>query len=190
MKTVTPELREDSEARNLLMSHSKLTPKSTKRIMKGKELKKHLRITQLYGKRPKAKKYSEKELDLPILNETVNPGAIKRKGKKGKKFIPDGDDVTMNRLIRQVNDDKDKVSESKLEKSKRLEEIRELRKKEIDRKDQRKKDELEVVKDELRSKASLARSVRRKNAKLKRQGDESVANDDDEKNKKKKVSFA
>ncbi|VEU20805.1 DEKNAAC101770 [Brettanomyces naardenensis] len=173
------------------MDQPKLTPKSTKRILQGKALKKHLRTTQLYGKKSKQRQYTEKELDIPILNASVNPGAIKKRGKKGKKFIPDGDDLTLNRLIRQINDDKDKISESKLEKSRRLEEIRELRRMEMERKEQKKTDELNSVKIELKSKASLARSARRKNAKQRRNTELEDDDDNDKKKKKKKsVSFA
>ncbi|GMG37769.1 unnamed protein product [Ambrosiozyma monospora] len=167
-REITSEVTSDSLARNLLQNKPNLTPKSTKRQLKGVELKKHLRSAQLYGNTPKKnqKTYSEKDLDIPQLNKAINPGAIvKKRGKKGKKFIADDDSLTLNRLVKQINDDRDLINESKLEKAKRLEEIRALRKEEMERKEQAKKNKLESVKVDIKQKASMARIVRRKNAK-------------------------
>ncbi|MDC6272166.1 hypothetical protein PP707_07680, partial [Acetobacter pasteurianus] len=111
-----------------------------------------------------------------------------KRGKKGKKFVDDNDSLTLNRLVKSINDKYDQVNESKLEKSRRLEEIRELKRQEMERKEQMKKDKLDGKKDELRSKASVARAARRKNAKARKayevdEGENTVP-------KKKKVSFA
>ncbi|KAG7693249.1 hypothetical protein KL930_004149 [Ogataea haglerorum] len=164
-REVEPEVRQDSLARNMLASQPKLTPKSEKRHVKKSQLKKELRIAKLYGKK-KEKVYDEKELDIPVLNKAIQPGVLKKKGKKGKKFVADNDTITLNRLIRQINDEKDLENESKLEKAKRLEEIRELRRQEMERKEQEKKMKVEDKKEEIKLKAATARSIRRKNAKL------------------------
>jgi 60S ribosomal subunit assembly/export protein LOC1 len=186
-REVEPEIRSDSQARNVLQNQPKLTPKSTKKVLQGKALKKHLRSTELYGAKKKQRTYTEKELNIPKLNKAVNPGTIIKKGKKGKKFISDNDNITIQRLIKQVNDERDLVNESKLEKSKRLEEIRELRRKEMERKEEEKKSKLENVKQSIKEKANLARSARRKSAKDAKKEIEKSAK---ESIKKKSVSFA
>ncbi len=193
-KNVTPELKENAEARNVLINQPELTLKSSKKPLKGTKLKKFLMTTQLYGKKKQAKKYSEKELDIPVLNESINPGAIKKKGKKkGKKFVADGDSVLLTRLIKQINDGKDEVNESKLEKARRLEDVRELRRTEIERKESVKRQELENAKDELKSSASQARSERRRASRLKKRLSKNIGAESGgakSKKPKKSVSFA
>lgn len=166
-REVEPEIKSDSQARNLLQNQPNLTPKSSKRTLHGKELKKHLRSSQLYGKKKKERTYTDKELGIPKLNKAIIPGSIsKNKGKKkGKKFISDTDSTTLQRIIKQVNDERDLINESKLEKSKRLEEIRELRRKEMEIKEEEKKSKLENAKANIKEKANLARSARRRSAK-------------------------
>lgn len=187
-REVEPEMKSDSKAKNLLQNQPNLTPKAKKRLMKGRELKEHLRTTQLYGKK-KERKYNEKELNIPKLNKAINPGSVIKKGKKGKKFIKDNDSITLNRIIKQVNDDRDLVNESKLEKSRRLEEIRELRKQEMDRKEDEKKAKIEGVKANIKAKANLARATRRKTARDAKKEIDKMASDT-VKGKKKSVSFA
>lgn len=186
-REVEPEISSDSQARNLLQTQPNLTPKSTKRAMRGKELKKHLRSTQLYGSKKKERVYTEKELGIPKLNKAVTPGAIVKRGKKGKKFISDEDTTTLQRIIKQVNDERDLVNESKLEKSKRLEEIRDLRRKEMEMKEEEKKTKLENAKASIKEKASLARSARRKSAK---EAKKEIEKESKNSVKKKSVSFA
>lgn len=188
-REVEPEIKNDSQARNLLQNQPNLTPKSTKRTLQGKELKKHLRSTQLYGKKKKEKTYTDKELGIPKLNKAIIPGSITKKGKKkGKKFISDTDSTTLQRIIKQVNDERDLINESKLEKSKRLEEIRELRRKEMEMKEDEKKSKLENAKANIKEKANLARSARRRSAKeAKRELNKEASNNV---KKGKSVSFA
>ncbi|ODV86017.1 hypothetical protein CANARDRAFT_28069 [[Candida] arabinofermentans NRRL YB-2248] len=163
-RTVEAEVRQDSQARNLLSSQPKLTPRSTKRTLKKAELKKELRSAKLYGKK-KERVYSEKELNLPILNKAILPGSIKKSGKKGKIFVKDDDTNILNKLIKQINDDKDLINESKLEKSKRLEEIRQFKLQEIQSKQEEKLNKLNDKKVEIKNKSNTARLNRRKNAK-------------------------
>lgn len=186
-REVEPEIKSDSHARNVLQNQPNLTPKSDKRVLKGRELKKHLRSAQLYGKKKKERVYTEKELGIPKLNKAITPGTIVKKGKKGKKFISDDDTNTLQRLIKQVNDERDLVNESKLEKSKRLEEIRDLRRKEMEGREEAKKAKLENAKANIKEKASLARSARRKSAK---EAKRELAKEVTSNIKKKSVSFA
>lgn len=147
---------------------------------------------RLYGKKAQSG-YQEKlkkqkisadiEKELPNLNRSIIPGLQFKKGKKGKKFIEDNDTLTWQRILKTVGDKYDEINESKIEKDRRLEEIREIKRQEIEKREQAKSDELEQKKNEIRSKASLARSMRRKNKK-------ELAKKDTTTSKKKSVNFA
>lgn len=188
-RTVESEVTTDSKARNLLQNQPELTPKSTKKQLSKAQVKKHNTKARLYGAK-NGKEYNEQQLEIPTLNKAIIPGVKVKLGKKGKKFVEDNDSLTMNLLVKSINDKHDQVNESKLEKSKRLEEIRELRRKEIERKEKFKHDKLESKKDELKNKASVARSNRRKNAKARRVEEEEEEEEKPMKKKKKSVSFA
>ncbi|KAG8203366.1 LOC1, partial [Candida africana] len=187
-RTVDSEVFSDSAAKNLLADQPKLTPKSKVKKISKLALKKQQAKIRLYGAK-NGKEYREDQLNIPTLNKAIVPGVKAKRGKKGKKFVDDNDTLTMNRLVKSINDKYDQVNESKLEKSRRLEEIRDLKRQEIERKEQQKKDKLEGKKDELRSKASVARSTRRKNAKARRADEESQEQEEESPKKKKKVSF-
>lgn len=163
-REVTAEMTSDKQARNVMANTPKLTPKAEKKALRGSKLKKHLRSAELYGAKKKPRVYTEKELGIPTLNKAIVPGTITKKGKKGKKFVADNDSVLMQRLIKTINDDRDLVNESKLEKSRRLEEIRDLRRQEMERKEEEKNDKLEKAKLGIKQKANLARAGRRKSA--------------------------
>ncbi|PQE30797.1 60S ribosomal subunit assembly export LOC1 protein [Rutstroemia sp. NJR-2017a WRK4] len=130
----------------------------------------------------KRRVYTEKELGIPALNMITPVGVEKPKGKKkGKVFVDDRE--SMMTILAMVNAEKDGQIESKMMKARQMEEIREARKEELAKKQDRKKEYLEKVKGDLRKKR-------------KRGGEDEKAHSDAPagtmplKQKKKTVSFA
>ncbi|OTA07614.1 hypothetical protein A9Z42_0085090 [Trichoderma parareesei] len=91
----------------------------------------------LLMKRPKKKTYTAEELGIPTLNMITPVGVEKPKGKKkGKVFV----------------DDKEGHIESKIMKARQMEEIREARRLEAEKKSAEKKAKFEDTKESLRKK--------------------------------------
>jgi 60S ribosomal subunit assembly/export protein LOC1 len=102
-------------------------------------------------KKPKRKIYSAEELGVPKLNMITPVGVVKPKGKKkGKVFVDDREGMTT--IMSLVQAEKEGQIESKMIKARQLEEIREARKVEAEKKEAERKEKLENVKDSLRKK--------------------------------------
>ncbi|KAL9012609.1 MAG: hypothetical protein Q9173_002626 [Seirophora scorigena] len=102
---------------------------------------------------PKKKRiiYTEQELGLPKLNTITPVGVDLPKGKKkGKVFVDDQARCAIPFTI--VNASKEGQIESKMIKSRQLEEIREARRKEAEARQQQRNSKLEETKDALRQK--------------------------------------
>lgn len=100
---------------------------------------------------PKKKKriYTEKELGLPKLNTITPVGVDRPKGKKkGKIFVDDQE--SMMTILAIVNANKEGQIESKMMKSRQMEEIREARRKEAEARHEQKNSKLEDTKNTLR----------------------------------------
>ncbi|KAL8877668.1 MAG: hypothetical protein Q9198_004359 [Flavoplaca austrocitrina] len=95
--------------------------------------------------------YTEKELGLPKLNSITPVGVDLPKGKKkGKIFVDDQE--SMMTILAIVNANKEGQIESKMMKSRQMEEIREARRKEAEARQERRNSKLEERKDSIRRK--------------------------------------
>lgn len=97
----------------------------------------------------KTRKYTEKELNVPLLNTVAKPAAVEKKRKKGKVFVED--QSVLLSILAEVNDAKEGQIRSKLERVKDLEEVRERKRVEIEKKERSKAALIEKKKNELRS---------------------------------------
>ncbi|KAM5342470.1 hypothetical protein ACJ41O_013436 [Fusarium nematophilum] len=102
-------------------------------------------------KNPKKRTYTDKELGIPTLNTITPVGVVKPKGKKKGKVFAD-DTESMSTILSIVQAEKNGQIESKMIKARQMEEIRESRKVEAEKKEQERKDKLEDAKDALRKK--------------------------------------
>lgn len=102
-------------------------------------------------KNPKKKLYSDEQLGIPELNMITPVGVEKPKGKKkGKVFVDDTE--SMSTILSIVQAEKNGEIESKMIKARQMEEIREARKVEAEKKDQERQSKIEDTKDSLRKK--------------------------------------
>ncbi|KAI0544820.1 hypothetical protein F4679DRAFT_508444 [Xylaria curta] len=137
-------------------------------------------------KKKKKKIYTEKELGIPQLNMITPVGVTKPKGKKkGKVFVDDKE--SMSTILAIVQAEKDGQIESKMIKARQMEEIREARRVEAEKKEADKKAKLDETKESLRKK--------RKRNKTAVDDDKDIISDalatgTNLKSKKKKVAFA
>ncbi|CCG82127.1 protein of unknown function [Taphrina deformans PYCC 5710] len=97
----------------------------------------------------KTRKYTEKELNVPLLNTVAKPAAIQKNRKKGKVFVED--QSVLLGILAEVNDAKEGQIRSKLERVKDLEEVRERKRLEIEKKERSKAALIEKKKNELRN---------------------------------------
>ncbi|KAM0559766.1 hypothetical protein ACHAPJ_004290 [Fusarium lateritium] len=100
-------------------------------------------------KNPKKKKYTDEQLGIPTLNTVTPVGVVKPRGKKKGKVFAD-DQESMSTIMALVQAEKDGQIESKMIKQRQMEEIREARKAEAEKKDEARKSKLEDTKDSLR----------------------------------------
>ncbi|KAL7268436.1 60S ribosomal subunit assembly/export protein [Rhizina undulata] len=102
-------------------------------------------------KKKEATLIAKAEKELPKLNMITPAGVVKPKGKKkGKMFVEDKD--KMMSILSRVNDSKEGQIQSKLERGRRLEAIREARRKEDEARMGQRKSKMEDAKDAVRKK--------------------------------------
>lgn len=133
-------------------------------------------------KKPPHLRYTEKELKVPQLNG-IRPAGVQKppNRKKGKQFVDDG--AGMRTILAMVMAEKEGNIESKIMRARQMEELREARKVEAEKRAEGKKAGLEERKEEIKQ---------NKNKKKRRHTDSEVPTGDAktaQKPKKKKVSF-
>lgn len=94
-------------------------------------------------------RYSEKELKVPQLNG-IRPAGVQKipNQKKGKKFVDDGEG--MKTILAMVMADKEGDVESKMMRARQLEEVREARKAEMEKRAGQNKEAMEERKGKIR----------------------------------------
>ncbi|RMZ86021.1 hypothetical protein DV737_g320, partial [Chaetothyriales sp. CBS 132003] len=106
--------------------------------------------TSTTPRKRKARTYTDKELGLPAFNGIVPAGVTQNSGKKkGKVFIDDSDE--MMTILNLVRAEKDGQIESKVAKMRQLEEIREGRKREMERREADKTKKMEEAKKRIKA---------------------------------------
>ncbi|CZR59121.1 probable 60S ribosomal subunit assembly/export protein loc1 [Phialocephala subalpina] len=125
--------------------------KSKKPKSKGPPPKPQKSAGNLATLKKKRRVYTEKELGIPALNMITPVGVEKPKGKKkGKVFVDDRE--SMLTILAMVNADKDGQIESKMMKARQMEEIREARKVEAEKRQEVRKAKLDETKEGMRKK--------------------------------------
>ncbi|TKA77056.1 hypothetical protein B0A55_04405 [Friedmanniomyces simplex] len=111
---------------------------------------------QSLKKKPPHMRYTEKELKVPQLNGIRPTGIQKRpNAKKGKKFVDDKDQ--MNAILALVMAEKEGNIESKMMRARQLEEVREARKLEAEKRVEGKKVGFEERKQDIKDKKRKGR---------------------------------
>lgn len=99
--------------------------------------------------RKKTRTYTEKELNVPLLNTVAKPAAVQKRRKKGKVFVED--QSVLLGILAEVNEAKEGQIRSKLERVKDLEEVRERKRVEMEKKERSKAALVEKKKAALRT---------------------------------------
>ncbi|KAI1462329.1 hypothetical protein F4805DRAFT_129949 [Annulohypoxylon moriforme] len=162
---------------------------ASKSKKKGPILSKQVRGKTLADliKKKKKKVYTEKELGIPELNMVTPVGVTKPKGKKkGKVFVDDKE--SMSTILAMVQADKEGEIESKMIKSRQMEEIREARRVEAEKKEEEKKAKLDETKESLRRKRKRTKQPHDDDDALIKEA--TTSSTKAAKSKKKRVSFA
>lgn len=136
--------------------------------------------------KPKKKRqrvYTDKELGLPALNMITPAGVQKPKGKKGKIFVDDRE--SMMTILAMVNAEKEGQIESKIMKARKMEEIREARRKEAEARHEKKNEKLEETKKSFKKKKPTKTHSTDGSKQASGKNDQSAA-----KKSEKRVSFA
>ncbi|SPQ21950.1 1f81454b-8b86-4cc3-8501-d4e412b49600 [Thermothielavioides terrestris] len=109
-------------------------------------------------KKKKQRVYTDKELGIPELNMVTPVGVTKPRGKKkGKVFVDDRE--SMATILALVQAEKEGQIESKMMRARQLEEIREARRAEAEKKEAERKAKLEETKNSLRKKRKRNRGA-------------------------------
>ncbi|KAL2021497.1 hypothetical protein VTK56DRAFT_7130 [Thermocarpiscus australiensis] len=143
------------------------------------------------AKKKKQRVYTEKELGIPELNMVTPVGVTKPRGKKkGKVFVDDKE--SMSTILAMVQAEKEGQIESKLMRARQMEEIREARRIEAEKKEAERKAKLEDTKEALRKKRRRHRGGDKKGKEEEDVNVKEVAATGTKavKPKKKRVSFA
>ncbi|KAA8913172.1 hypothetical protein FN846DRAFT_903103 [Sphaerosporella brunnea] len=126
------------------------------------------------------------EKTLPTLNTVVPKGATGKvkggRGKIGKVFVDDHDKDKFLRMIEQAAGKQEVGEESKLERARKLEAIREARRKEAEKREESKREKLDESKDKARKRRKSKDSTAAAPAKVEKLGKDGKP--------KKKVGFA
>ncbi|KAK5137030.1 hypothetical protein LTR08_001039 [Meristemomyces frigidus] len=134
---------------------------STKSSAQPKHAQGPKKPTLLAKKKPPHLRYTEKELKVPLLNGILPAGIAKPpNAKKGKKFVDDKD--SMNAILALVMAEKEGNIESKMMRARHLEELRDARRLEAEKRSQSKKESFEGRKEDIKQDSKDVKEDRRK----------------------------
>jgi 60S ribosomal subunit assembly/export protein LOC1 len=142
-----------------------LASKATKNAANGGQIKtkrptasaSSTKASEKSKRRNKKRTYTDKELNLPTLNMIIPAGVEKPRGqKKGKVFVDDAE--SMRTILAMVSAEREGQIESKMQKARQMEEIREARRREMESREREKSRKWEEVKDGLRTNKGKSRA--------------------------------